>query len=625
MKRVGSFRLSALALVCGLLASCGGDRAADGGEAAGSPAAQLEQFIAEADRQDLARDPTLRTYTSTTVSEGEWTRENDAFAAETARLLASRIEALEQRFDRDQLPPAARRQYDIYLDELRAAQMAQGILRNSVTLHLNVFDPSWRLPDALRQLHRVEQRADAENYISRLRGLPQILDDVIETGRERKSRGVVLLADNYRELAGQARALSQGAPCPADAAAGGDAAQEHVLFADLQDKLDALELAAAERGALLQQASDALVQELCPAYAAFADTLESGFVPHGRNDGVWALPDGKQAYRDLVQFNLGMQMDPEAIHQLGLDEVARLQAEIAERLEGLGADSVADLQLRLLEDPEYSVPNDASGFEALRAYNQDHLDFISARLDQQFLRVPQTPMEIRATTVGPTGVPGTEAMYYTPALRDGSAPAYYNLGFPSRKPPQGPARVSLLAAASTAFHEGVPGHHLQQALGQELSPRVPLTRYYGYMSFIEGWGLYGEQLAWEMGGFQGDAVAELGWKQLQLERAVRLVLDTGLNYKGWSEQQGQDYWREVMGSEGRMYRYLMWPGQALGYHLGYLEILKERERARAALGDDFDIREFHDAVLRDGVVSLDLVRAAVDGVIAAARANADAQ
>lgn len=613
--RIGWAGTLVLALACGMLASCADSGGTGGGAATDDAAERLARFIAEADREDLDRDPTLRTYKSKSVSESSWTRENDEFAAESARLLEQRIRQLQQEFDREQLPAGAQRQYDIYLDELRTAQMAQRILRNSVTLHLNVFDPSWRLPEALRDLHRVEQRVDADNYVSRLRALPQILDDVIETGRERKSRGVVLLASNYQELADQARALSHGAPCPAAPDAAG-AADEHVLFADFQRKLDGLELPAEERRDLLDAASGALVDALCPAYAAFADTLEDEFVPHGRTDGVWALPNGPEAYRELVHFNLGTRMDPDEVHRIGREEVARLQAEIDERLEALGAESVAEVEARLLQDPERSVPVDADGYEALRTYSQEHIDFVMARLDEQFLRLPRTPMEIRATTVGPTGVPGTHATYYTPAPRDGTAPAYFNLGFPTPGP-GAPERISLLGAATTAFHEAVPGHHLQQAMAQELNPRVPLTRYHGYMSFIEGWGLYGEQVAHEMGGFQGDPYAELGWKVAQLERAVRLVLDTGLNYKGWSEADGQAYHREVMGRDGRMYRYLMWPGQALGYHLGYLEILKERERAREALGEAFDIRVFHDAVLRDGTVSLDLVRAAVDDMIAA--------
>lgn len=580
---------------------------------AGDPYARLQAFIAESDAQDLARDPTLRTYRSITTSEPDWTIEDDPYFDASVALIRQRLEALSQQVDRAALNAEQRHEYDIYVDELNTALLNYKILRNGFTLDVNVFDPSWKLPQALQRQHRIESEQDAANYVSRLTALPHVLERVLATGEERTSRGVVLQAQDYVSLGERAQALAQGAPC--EAASDG---QPHVLYADFSERIDTLVLDPGRKQALLDDARKALATQLCPAYARFA-TAVAAMAPQGREGGTWALPGGRETYLDLVEFNLGEKVDPQHIHQVGLDEVERMQAEISAEFARIGiTGGMAEFNRLAEEDPRYSVPNSEAGFAAHLGATQAKLEWINSRLSDYFLHVPTTPLQVRRTTFGPDGKPGGEFTHYTPAPWDGTGPAYFNLGFPTESPPDGPERESTLVSTAIAYHEGNPGHHMQQATAIEMKRRVPLRRYHGYMSYIEGWGVYGEHIADEMGGFDGDDYARIAWMQAHLRRAATLVVETGINYLGWTPQQAMDYHKSVVGYEGSVQRYMDWPGQALGYYWGYLQFEAMREKAEAALGDRFSIKAFHHLMLKDGVVSMRLLKQAVDEWIAEA-------
>lgn len=603
MNRQGLPWVLVAALSTGLTA-CGGDAPARAGDAD----ARLDVLIGEFRAQDMARDPTLRTLLTETRSEPDWTPVGDAYAEETLALARQRSERIGREIDRDALSPGARMRHDILVDDLRMAEVEHRVWRNGYTYSVNPFNPVWMNPQTLTRHHKIQDAQDARNYVSRLSGQAAVLDQVLAVAEERHGRGIVMMRAGYEQLAGQARDLSQGAPCAPAAEA-----REHVLLADLKQKLEASELAPADRAAVIGEAEQALTSQLCPAYARFSEEAQR-MAALGREDGLWTLPDGRDTYRDLIELSLGDRVDPDRIHELGLREVASIQAEIRDALAAIGFEgSQADFNAAMLEDPRHSVANDEAGYRAYEAYAQERLDFITPRLPQYFHHVPSTPLVIKWAATGPSGGPPSAGSYYTDAPPDRSASAIYNLAFPP-----GPQRRSLTGLATEAYHEGVPGHHMQRATAFELR-KLPELRNRSYASYTEGWGLYAEQLAEEMGGFEGRDYARIGWMQARLERAVRLVLDTGLNHLGWSQQQALDYQREAMGEPGRINRFVNWPGQALGYYWGYLDLLRLRAQAQEALGEEFDLRDFHDVVLRDGARSLAVLQRSIDDWIESSR------
>lgn len=594
------------ASIAAALAGCGGNDA--GAPAVDDANARLDALISEFRTQDLARNPTLRTMLTETSSEPDWTPASDAHAEETLAIARQRSAQLEQDIDPDALSPAARMRWDILADDLRMAEVEHRVWRNGYTNSVNPFNPVWMNPQILTRQHKVLDLQDGENYVARLSGQAEVLDQVLEVAQERHGRGIVMMRAGYEQLSAQALDLSRGAPCEAAAED-----REHVLFVDLKQKLEGSSLTADERSALVDDASQALADQLCPAYARFADETQR-MAALGREDGLWTLPNGRDTYRDLIELSLGDRVDPDHIHQLGLQEVEKIQAEISDALDAIGFEgSHADFNAFMANDPQHSVSNDEDGYRAYEAYAQERLDFITPKLAGYFHHLPSTPLEIKWAATGPTGGPPSAGSYYTVAPPDGSAPAIYNLAFAP-----GPERRALTGLTTEAYHEGVPGHHLQIATAFE-KRTLPELRNRSYASYTEGWALYAEQLAEEMGGFEGRDHARIGWMQARLERAVRLVLDTGLNHLGWSQQQALDYQREAMGEPGRINRFLNWPGQALGYYWGYLDLLRLRAKAQEALGEQFDIRDFHQVVLDSGSRSLSVLERSVDDWIGSAR------
>lgn len=602
MKYLG--RYLALAACMGAVVATGACGKAVPASAADSDYAHFLAFVEAADQEDMARDPTLRTYKSVTPSEPDWTLEGDAYFDASVMLINERIQDLAQQVDRAALTPEQRYQYDIYVDELKAALLNYRILRNGFNLDVNVFDPSWKLPEALVRFHKIDSIQDASNYVARLNALPGVLEVVLKAGTERLERGVVMLPSEYASMGERALQLSRGVPCAAD---GG---RDHVLYEDFRKRLDTLSLSESEQDALLQAARQALTSNLCPAYAHFGATV-SAMAPKGRSQGVWSLPNGRETYLDMLEFILGERADPEQIHQTGLEEVERIRGELDVLLAELGIEGGLEAFDRITEqDPRYSVPNNQDGRERNLAAARERNDWIQARFAEKFKYVPMTQLEVRPSTIGPDGKLDTSITFYTPAPRDASAPAYFNLGAPP-EPPEGPERVSTLIRNAVTYHEGYPGHHLQQATAQELKPRIPPVRYYGYMSYLEGWGMYGEHVADELGGF-ADKYERVAWMRSRLGRASRLVVDTGINYLGWTPEQVMAYQQEVLGQSGSAQRSLEWPVHTIGYYWGYLQFLEMRRTAEAALGERFSLKEFHHLLLKDGAVSMRLLRQAVD-------------
>jgi uncharacterized protein (DUF885 family) len=368
-------------------------------------------------------------------------------------------------------------------------------------------------------------------------------------------------------------------------------------------------ISATQQARIKQEVLAAITGQVAPAYVRFGKFLKSQYIPSGRSDpGLWALPDGEAYYLFLVKQSTTTDLTPAQIHQIGLDEVKRDEEQLLTIAHKLGFAGIKELETAAAGNPKLFPTNKDQLLDAYRGY----LDRMKPKLPELFGRLPKAPLEVVA-------VPAY-------AEKD-QAPAYYNNGAPDGSRP-GKVYVntykfetrSLADVESRAYHEGLPGHHLQISIAQELTG-VPEFRKYGeYTAYTEGWGLYAEQLGKDIGFYQ-DPYSDLGRLEGDVWRAVRLVVDTGVHSQHWTRQQMVDFFHDHSAVpeaevQAETDRYIAWPAQALGYKIGQLKLLELRAKAKQALGDRFDLRGFHDQVLDSGALPLDLLEQRIDSWIA---------
>jgi len=374
-------------------------------------------------------------------------------------------------------------------------------------------------------------------------------------------------------------------------------------------------VSAAEQERIRTEMLDAIRKEVLPAYIRFARFMKVSYIPAGRTEpGIGALPDGAKYYQFLIRRTTTTDLSAEKIHQIGLDEVKKDEAAMHEIAQKLGFKDVAALRAAMKANPKLKGATGPALMDAYRSY----LTPMQAKLPALFGRLPKAPFEV---------VPVPDYLEKT------SAPAYYEAGTPDGSRP-GRLRIdtwnaadrNLYAVEAIAYHEGIPGHHLQISIAQELTD-VPTFRKFGqYTAFTEGWGLYSERLGKDVGFYQ-DPYSDYGRLEADIWRAIRLVVDTGVHTNHWTRDQMVQYFHDHSAIDettiqSEFDRYIAWPGQALAYKIGQLKILELRERAQKALGDKFDIRAFHDQVLDSGALPLDVLEARIDSWIASQKPGA---
>jgi uncharacterized protein (DUF885 family) len=368
-------------------------------------------------------------------------------------------------------------------------------------------------------------------------------------------------------------------------------------------------VSAAEQARIKAEMLDAIAKEVLPAYVRFARYLEVSYVPAGRSDpGIWALPDGDKYYRFLVKESTTTDLTPEQIHQIGLDEVKKDEAEEEAIAEKLGFKDLASFRASLKTNPKMKP----ASADALLAAYRGYLGPMQAKLPQLFGHIPKMPFEVAPMPdfLAPTGPPA----YYQHGAPDGSRPGRLLINTYNA------TDRNLYGVESIAYHEGVPGHHMQIATAEELKGIPEFRKYEGYTAFVEGWALYAERLGKDAGFYQ-DPYSDYGRLEADMWRAIRLVVDTGVHSEHWSRQQMVDFFHEhsaidETNVQAEVDRYIAWPGQALAYKVGQMKILELRAKARDALGAKFDIRAFDDEVIGAGALPLDLLEARVDAWIA---------
>jgi uncharacterized protein (DUF885 family) len=347
-----------------------------------------------------------------------------------------------------------------------------------------------------------------------------------------------------------------------------------------------------------------------PAYVRFGKFLQAQYIPSGRSDpGIWSLPDGAAYYRFLVKQSTTTDLTPEQIHQIGVDQVKQDEEQLLAIAQKLGFADIKALESAAAKNPKLYPTSKEQLLDAYRGY----LDQMRPKLPQLFGRLPKASLVVMP--VPDYAEKDQAAAYYEHGTADGSRPGtvFVNTYKFETRP--------LYSAESIAYHEGLPGHHLQISIAQELTGLPEFRRYTGYTAYTEGWGLYAERLGKDVGFYQ-DPYNDYGRLEADIWRAIRLVVDTGVHSQHWTREQMVDYFHQHSAVpetdvQAEVDRYIAWPGQALGYKVGQLKILELRAKAQQALGERFDLRAFHDQVLDSGALPLDLLAQRVDTWIAA--------
>jgi uncharacterized protein (DUF885 family) len=462
-------------------------------------------------------------------------------------------------------------------------------------------------PAFLINFHSVDNVADARAYLARLRGLARAFDQLTANARAAQARGVLPPIFVFPLLIEAAREVVTGAPFD-------QSGKPSALLADIEGKIAALKDAGdTEKKQLLADATAALTGAVQPAYAKLIAMFEEQHAVATDDDGVWKLPHGRDYYNFMLRQHTTTNLGADEIHELGLREVARIHREMTAIKEKVGFQGDLAAFLRFTrDDPQFSFPTTEEGKAEYVRRATAVIDRMKARLPEFFTVFPKADLVVKK--VEPFRERGSAAAFYDPPSADGTRPgAYYVNTIDMRGLP-------IWEIETLAHHEAIPGHHMQIAIAQELEGIPRFRKFGGFTAYSEGWALYTEYFPKEFG-FYADPMQDFGRLADELLRAVRLVVDTGVHAKRWTRAQVMDYFRaNTPQSERDLFtetnRYIVWPGQATSYKVGMLKILELRERAKNELGAKFDLRAYHDLVLKNGAVPMGILEENVQAWVA---------
>lgn len=574
--------LAVATLLSSLLPMCSSTRADD------TPGRQFAKLLGEAWEFELRESPLQATNIGDTRFNHLLSRES---LADQRRREASKrqLQAKLGSIDRAALSRDERLNYDIFSHQLRD-EIAEYEHRGYLQPITNRSGFHVYFPELPREVP-LKTRQDYENYVARLRAFEQYVADHVELMREGIRLGYVLPSVT---LDGAGDVVAPHIV---------DDPKKSLLFAPFTKFPDGV--AEVDRTALVAAGEAAIREKVVPGFVAFRKFLADEYAPAARvSIGASQLPGGREFYRHRVRKFTTLDLSPEQVHETGLAEVKRIRAEMEQIVKKVGFQGTFAEFLKFLRtEPRFY----AKSPEELQKEVALILKRMDGELPRLFKTLPRTPYGLR--TIPDYIAPRTTSAYYQPPAGDGSRAGYYYINtFDLKSRP-------LYEMEALSLHEAVPGHHLQLALQQELVGLPPFRRFTDFTAYIEGWALYAERLGLDVGFYQ-DPYHDFGRLTFEMWRACRLVVDTGMHYLGWTRQQAIDFMAENTALaehniRAEVDRYIAWPGQALGYKIGELKIRELRTYAERTLGDKFDVREFHDAVLRSGSVPLPVLEAIV--------------
>lgn len=569
--------------------------------------AALLEFLDQAFDAQMSLSPETQTQLGFKTSYDRLDDYTDAAAVRARDLAEQQLKDMRARFQPEHLGQSARVSYRLFEYEVMRGRDAFQFRKLRFPVSTN-GSPAGEIPVLLINNHKVDTVEDAQAYIARLRDTERVMRETAALMREQAAAGIIPNKVNFAPARADARKVITGAPF--------DNGPDSTLMADFRKKVDALNAPAATKETLLSDARAALTGPFRHGYDMLVAALDEIEPKSKGNFGAWSLPNGAAYYADRLKSSTTTNLTADEIHQLGLRQVAAIRQEMDAIKQEVGFKGTLEQFFdHIRTDPKFKYPNTEAGREEYLRDARAVIASVMAVAPRYFRTLPKAPLEVRAVEKWREGTAPTA--FYNPPSADGSRPGIYYVNLVDMN------QTQKVQVAGIAAHEGAPGHHFQIARQQELTGIPKFRKFGGYGAYTEGWGLYSERLANEMGVYK-DPYARLGMLSLQVWRAIRLVLDTGIHSKRWTREQAIAYFKSNSSISDtdiarEVDRYFNWPGQATSYMVGQLRIAALRARAEKALGPRFDIRDFHEAVLSQGALPLDVLEEQVDRYIAAQR------
>lgn len=572
---------------------------------AGAQDQALLNFLDQAFDERLALSPESQTQLGLKTNYGKLDDYTDAASVREQELAERQLKAMHARFKPDQLGESARVSYRLFEYEVERGRESLRFRKLRFPVSTN-GSPAGAIPVLLINNHKIDNVQDAEAYIARLRDTDRVMREVAATMREQAAAGIIPNKVNFAPARADALKVITGAPF--------GSGTDSTLLADFRKKVDALDTPAATKAKLIADASAALTGPFKHGYDTLIAAIDEIEPQSKGNFGAWSLPDGAAYYADRLKSSTTTSLTADQIHDLGLAQVAAIRGEMEAIKREVGFTGTLEQFFdHIRTDPQFKYPNTAAGRETYLADARAVIASVMTAAPRYFRVLPKAPLEVRAVEKWREGTASTA--FYNPPSADGTRPGIYYVNLVDMN------QTQKVQVAGIAAHEGAPGHHFQIARQQELTGIPKFRKYGGYGAYMEGWGLYSERLANEMGVYK-TPYDRFGMLSLQVWRAIRLVLDTGIHSKRWTREQAIAYFKANSSVSDtdiarEVDRYFNWPGQATSYMVGQLRIAELRKRAESGLGPRFDIRDFHEAVLSEGALPLDILEEQVTRYIAA--------
>ncbi len=573
------------------------------GEEDAAAIAQANQMFEDFFQEHLSRSPEFKTFLGMKEDYHKWDDLSPEFEHETYEINQRQLVQL-SRLDPAVLDDATR--LSLKLAKRNLEQEIEGFKWRLHSYPVNqMYAVHTGVASLLINQHRIDNVSDAEAYIARLNALPEHFAQLQKNLQARAEIGTIVPKFVFPYVISDARNLIKGAPF--------DDGEDSTLFADFKGKVEKLEIPDEKKQQLIGKTKSALLSSAGPAYEKLIAYLQKLEKRATTDDGAWKLANGDDFYDFKLKQYTTTDMTADQIHQVGLKEVKRIHDEMRGIMKKVGFEgSLQEFFEYMRTDPQFYYPNTEEGKQQYLEKATEIIDTMKGRLDELFITKPKAELIVKA--VEPFREKSAGKAFYQRPAPDGSRPGIYYANLYNM------ADMPTYQMEALAYHEGIPGHHMQLSIAQELEDIPKFRKFGGYTAYIEGWGLYSELTPKEMGFYQ-DPYSDFGRLAMELWRAARLVVDTGIHSKKWTREEAIGYLKQnTPNPEGDVVkaieRYIVLPGQATAYKVGMLKIVELREKARKELGDQFDVRAFHDVVLANGAVPLNVLEDLVDEWIA---------
>ncbi len=566
---------------------------------------KLATFFEDQHQLNLSLHPEERTYLGQKVDYDKWDDISEAFLQKENLLKEEALRYMKDSIAFDDLNANDQLNYTLFQNKLKN-QIKGFQYRDYFYMVHQMRGVHSKIPSFLINMHRIDSIKDAESYIKRLEAAPKLLAQLEARLENSFAKGIMPPKFVFPKVIESCENLFKGMPFDSSE-------RQSTLLADFTSKLASLEIPEDQKKEVIDSAQKVLQNEFAQAYQSLISFLKKWESKASEDAGVWKFPKGEAFYNYCLQYTTTTNMTSKEIHDIGLKEVARIHEEMRVIMKKVGyKGTLQEFFVFMKEDPQFYYPATKEGKAAYLAEAVAIIDSMKVQLDAIFITKPKADIIVKAVEPFREKAAG-KAFYQSPAL-DGSRPGTYYANLYDM------ASMPNYQMEALAYHEGIPGHHMQLSIAQELE-NVPMFRKLsGYTVYAEGWGLYSEFIPKEMGFYQ-DPYSDFGRLAMELWRACRLVVDTGIHDMKWTREEGIAYYvsntpNAELDAIKMVERHIVMPGQATAYKIGMLKILELRAKAKKALSEKFDIRQFHEVILTNGALPLNVLEDKVDQWIA---------